>query len=158
MTVENIEASKPEDQAKPDKQAEETQEVEAVEDSADLEKELADWKAKAQAAEETEKKLTQALAQLEEKTTQFNEISHKLEKIEKDAQAKAWRAQVADEFKVPAEALRGDTLEELKAHGAQLQELLKPKAAIARGIEREPESGSLTANSAKAFLDLLRNR
>lgn len=158
MTEENTEASATEEQAKPDKQTAETQEAAPAATLADLEKELADWKAKAQAAEETEKKLTQALAQLEEKTTQFKEVSHKLEKIEKDAQAKAWRAQVAEEFGVPAEVLRGDTVEELKAHGAQLQELIKSKAPIARGIEREPESGSLTSNSAKAFLDLLRNR
>lgn len=94
--------------------------------------------------EEKANELAQLEEQLAEKTAQFDELSAKMADYEKRAQQNAWRDEVAKELNVPADVLRGETLEELKAHGQQLKELIKPKAPVAPGIEREPESGSLS--------------
>lgn len=124
----------------------------------DLAEQLASWKTKAQAAQQAAKQLAEAQTKLAEKTAQFDELSAKMADYEKRAQQSAWRDKVAKELDVPADVLRGETLEELKAHGQQLKELIKPKAPVVLGIEREPESGSLSKGGKQAFIDLLRNQ
>lgn len=62
-----------------------------------------DLKAKAAQADDTASKLAQAQARLDQ--------------IEADQQCAQWRSQVSEETGVPAELLRGNTLEELQAHG-----------------------------------------
>ena len=80
--------------------------------------ELQEKAAKYDAAEEAAKtELEKALSRAEKAETLVKEY-------ETRQQVAAWKQQVAKETGVPAEALRGSTLEELQAHGAQLKTMI----------------------------------
>ena len=161
MSIENADEGKGHVDASPQNEAQDAngqEEATKKQIEPDLAEQLASWKTKAQAAEQAAKQLAEAQTKLAEKTAQFDELSAKMADYERRAQQSAWRDEVAKELDVPADVLRGETLEELKAHGQQLKELIKPKAPVVLGIEREPESGSLSKGGKQAFIDLLRNQ
>lgn len=60
------------------------------------------------------------------------------------AQRREWVAQVSKETGVPANLLRGDSLEAIQEHAAALNEALhpKPKAPQVHGVDRQPSTCS----------------
>ena len=58
----------------------------------------------------------------EELSVQVSDLTAQLEEYKAKEQRETWAKEVADESGIPADVLRGDTLEELKAHA----EALKP--------------------------------
>lgn len=80
----------------------------------------------------------------------------RLSAVEHENQVRAWRASAASEYGVPADALRGDTEEELTAHAKQLSELIQtPAAEPARVVvtgAAEPQNMALNSDGiAEAF-------
>lgn len=86
------------------------------------------------------------LAELEEasKTEQQKQAERleaaekRLAEYERREQVQAWTAEVSKETGVPAEALRGSSLEEIKAHAESLKSLITPP----RGAGYVPGSGT----------------
>lgn len=80
----------------------------------------------------------------------------RLSDMEHENQVRAWRASAASEYGVPADALRGDTEEELTEHAKQLSELIQtPTAEPARVVvtgAAEPQNMALNSDGiAEAF-------
>lgn len=80
----------------------------------------------------------------------------RLSDVEHENQVRAWRAAAASEYGVPADALRGDTEEELTEHAKQLSELIQtPAAEPARVVvtgAAEPQNMALNSDGiAEAF-------
>lgn len=90
-----------------------------------------DLKAKAAQADDTASKLAQAQARLDQ--------------IEADQQCAQWRSQVSEETGVPAELLRGNTLEELQAHGEALKDFVRKPSAPILPKQGDAPTSSLTA-------------
>lgn len=89
-----------------------------------------DLKAKAAQADDTAAKLAQAQARLDQ--------------IEADQQRAQWVSQVSEETGVPAELLRGNTLEELQAHGEALKDFVKKPSAPILPKQGDAPTSSLT--------------
>ncbi|WP_115728254.1 hypothetical protein [Actinomyces culturomici] len=83
-----------------------------------------DLKARAEGAEDTAKALADAQA--------------KVKAFEHADEVRAWRAKASKEAGVPAELLRGDSLEELTEHAEQLKEFAKGRAPVVDGIASTP--------------------
>lgn len=90
-----------------------------------------DLKAKAGQVEGFQSRITE----LEATNTQLGD---KVKGFETEKKRSALVASIAKDKKVPADALRGSTTEELEAHADQLAELLKPSGPIIPGQERTP--------------------
>ncbi|HLU63427.1 MAG TPA: hypothetical protein VKY66_02755 [Protaetiibacter sp.] len=114
-------------------------------------REATDWKAEARKWEERAKKNAEAARQLEELERQrpeteklaqrLRELETELEERRKREQVAAWAAEVSEETGVPAGVLRGSTLDELKAHAAELKSLLTPAQQGAQpvpGVSQAP--------------------
>ena len=69
---------------------------------------------------------TQA-AKIDELQTQLAALTAELEARRQADQVQEWKSVVAAQYGVPADLLRGDSLEALTAHAMQLAEYLKPK-------------------------------
>lgn len=69
---------------------------------------------------------TQA-AKIDELQTQLEALTAELEARRQADQVAEWKSGVAAQYGVPADLLRGDSLEALTAHAMQLAEYLKPK-------------------------------
>lgn len=69
---------------------------------------------------------TQA-AKISELQTQLEALTAELEARRQADQVAEWKSGVAAQYGVPADLLRGDSLEALTAHAMQLAEYLKPK-------------------------------
>lgn len=69
---------------------------------------------------------TQA-AKIDELQTQLAALTAELEARRQADQVAEWKSGVAAQYGVPADLLRGDSLEALTAHAMQLAEYLKPK-------------------------------
>ena len=67
------------------------------------------------------------------------DLTGKLQTFEADKERATLVSDVAKEKKVPAEALRGTTREELEAHADTLAALLKPSGPVIPGQERHPD-------------------
>lgn len=91
-----------------------------------------DLKAKAREVETLQSRITE----LEATNT---ELDGKVKTFETEKERAALVSDVAKEKKVPANALRGNTREELEAHADTLADLFKPSGPIIPGQERTPE-------------------
>lgn len=102
-----------------------------------------DWKAEARKWEQRSKENKSALDELTGKftaaDTERTELAKKLQTYEAEKERAALVAEIAEENKVPASALRGTTREELEAHAAVLAELIKPSGPVIPGQERTPD-------------------
>ncbi|NEG88607.1 hypothetical protein [Bifidobacterium aerophilum] len=60
-----------------------------------------------------------------------------------------WVRQVSEQNDIPAEILRGDTLEELQAHAAALAPIIhpRPKVPAVHGVDRQPEGNPFIKNN-----------
>ena len=90
-----------------------------------------DLKAKAAQADDMASKLAQAQARLDQ--------------VEADQQRAQWVSQVSEETGVPAELLRGNTLEELQAHGQALKDFVRKPSAPILPKQGDAPTSSLTA-------------
>lgn len=108
-----------------------------------------DWKAEARKWEERSKSnhaelqsaqnaLSEAEGKIGSLTETVNELTGRVEAFEKaEARAKLTR-EIADREGVPADALRGDTEEELTAHARDLKKLLEPVVPYVPSQDRQP--------------------
>lgn len=81
-------------------------------------------------------------SRISELETTNGELTGKVQEFEADKERAALVADVAKTKKVPADALRGNTREELEAHADTLAELFKPSAPVVRNQERTPNKVS----------------
>lgn len=108
-----------------------------------------DWKAEARKWEERSKNnhaelqsaqtaLSEAEGKIGSLTETVNELTGRVEAFEKaEARAKLTR-EIADREGIPADALRGDTEEELTAHARDLKKLLEPVVPYVPSQDRQP--------------------
>ncbi len=92
-----------------------------------LTKEQADALIKARIDKQNAKhaKETDALAkQLAEEQATKAELEEKVATFEHEKELSEWKAQASKETGVPAEVLKGETLEEIQAHAAQIKEAM----------------------------------
>jgi len=82
--------------------------------------------------------LDKAIARAAELEAQNGELSNKVKEFETKAERSKTIAEVAKEAGVPADALRGDTREELEAHAEVLKALIKPSGPVIPGQEKAP--------------------
>jgi len=68
------------------------------------------------------------------------ELAGKIETFEAEKKRAALVSDIAKDKKVPADALRGSTREELEAHADTLAALLKPSGPVIPGQERSPSN------------------
>ena len=101
-----------------------------------------DWKAEARKWEERSKGNKTALDELTAKFTEVeaekSRLAERVQEFETKAERSKTVAEVAKEAEVPAEALRGNTREELEAHAEVLKALIKPSGPIIPGQEKSP--------------------
>ena len=108
-----------------------------------------DWKAEARKWEERSKSnhselqsaqtaLSEAEGKIGSLTETVNELNGRVEAFEKaEARAKLTR-EIADREGIPADALRGDTEEELTAHARDLKKLFEPVVPYVPSQDRQP--------------------
>ena len=70
------------------------------------------------------------------------EQASKLEGYQEKQQRAEWAKQVSDETGIPASVLRGDTLEDLKAHAEELKQVIKPYPTIQAGAIPKEHMGA----------------
>jgi hypothetical protein len=108
-----------------------------------------DWKAKYEAEKEHSRKWEGFAKANKGKADEAEHLQAKLDRISKEnesfkakEQHAQWVAQVSKESGIPAEALRGNTLEELQEHAESLRPFIKskPDALIVPGVERQPNN------------------
>ena len=82
--------------------------------------------------------------ELKAKAEKFDSTEAELSALKADKQLDEWKQQVSKDAGVPADALRGTTLEELTAHGEVLKSLLKsrPTAPVVPDVGKQPEAKS----------------
>lgn len=67
------------------------------------------------------KETDELMGQLAESNAQLEEVQQRLSELEHEKELREWAEQAAVESGVPASVIRGDTLEEMQAHAAQLK-------------------------------------
>lgn len=125
-----------------------------------LRDEAASYRVKLKEYEDAQKteaeRLSERIAELEKENKQFRVAKQRAE----------WAQEIVKDSTVPADALRGDTQEELQAHFEQLKPLVKPtdEPAPKKGAwapfdpdEGKSPSGSMTTN-ADRFAEFLGNK
>lgn len=72
----------------------------------------------------------------------IQELEAEVTRLRADRQQSEWKAQVAAETGIPADVLRGDTLEAIQAHAKAIAALMhpRPKAPAVRGVDRQPDT------------------
>ncbi|MBS5976833.1 MAG: hypothetical protein KIA99_04435 [Actinomyces urogenitalis] len=107
-----------------------------------------DWKAEARKWEERAKtnraaaKQRDELAQaLKAKDADIEALRAKVAGFEHASEVEAWKRQVSTDTGVPADLLRGDTLEDLQAHAEVLKKALtsRPRGPYVPDIDKTPE-------------------
>ena len=78
--------------------------------------------------------------------TANSELDGKVKTFETERERATLVSDVAKDKKVPADALRGNTREELEAHADTLAALLKPSGPVIPGQERTPDKISDSPN------------
>ena len=91
---------------------------------------------------------TQA-AKIGELQAQLEALTAELEARRQADQVAEWKSGVAAQYGVPADLLRGDSLEALTAHAMQLAEYLKPKTDPLT-LGNEPASANVTDDDPRA--------
>lgn len=81
---------------------------------------------------------------LKQRAEKYDAVADELSKLKERNQIDEWKRQVAQDAGVPAEALRGSTLDELNAHGEVLKSLMKsrPTAPVVPDVGKQPEAKS----------------
>lgn len=97
-----------------------------------------DLKAKAAKLDEMEDKGADELEKLTKKLQALEDDNRAMKHA---AEVSAWRKQAAEEAGVPADILRGDTLEELQAHAEAVKEALPKYPSVDPG---KPATGKMT--------------
>ena len=110
----------------------------AIAHSREWEKRAKDNKA---AAEELEKLKESRMSEAEKTAKRIKELETKNAAYESEKQQAAWKAEVSRKTGVPADLLRGNTLEDIQAHAEQLDAFLhpKPKGAGLKDPGRTPD-------------------
>ncbi len=115
-----------------------------------------DWKAASRKWERQSKENLRRVEELMEsinsKDATVEELRAQVKAFEHTAQVDEWKAQVAADLGVKAEALRGDSLEEIQAHAKVLKELY-PDAPIPHPASRESGAGYYPNRSSALSLD-----
>lgn len=115
-----------------------------------------DWKASSRKWERQSKENLRRVEELMEsinsKDATVEELRAQVKAFEHAAQVDEWKAQVAADLGVKAEALRGDSLEEITAHAKVLKELY-PDAPTPQPAARESGAGYYPARSSALSLD-----
>lgn len=115
-----------------------------------------DWKAASRKWERQSKENLRRVEELMEsinsKDATVEELRAQVKAFEHTAQVDEWKAQVAADLGVKAEALRGDSLEEIQAHANVLKELY-PDAPIPHPASRESGAGYYPNRSSALSLD-----
>lgn len=107
-----------------------------------------DWEKKAKtnktAADELERLRESQMSESEKAARRTQELEAKVAAYEAEKQQAQWRAQVAEQTGVPADALRGSTLEEMQVHADVLKPLIHPapKLPVVPDPARHPEGKS----------------
>lgn len=72
----------------------------------------------------------------------IQELEAEVTRLRADRQQSEWKAQVAAETGIPADVLRGDTLEAIQAHAKAIAALMhpRPKATAVHGVDRQPDT------------------
>lgn len=131
---------------------------EALADSsaAASEDEEIDWKSLSRKWERQSKenlrRTEELMEKIKSKDATVEELRAQVKAFEHAAQIDEWKAQVAADLGVKAEALRGDSLEELTAHAQVLKELY-PDAPTPQPAARESGAGHYPAKSSGLSLD-----
>ncbi|MCI1831542.1 MAG: helicase [Bifidobacterium sp.] len=112
-----------------------------------------DWKAESRKWEQRAKENKAAADELESlkqsRMSEQEKLQARSEKLERELgsykakeQQSQWKTQVSKDTGVPADVLRGSTLEEIQAHAESLKTFLskKPQAPIAFGVDRQPQN------------------
>lgn len=110
----------------------------AVKHSREWEKRAKDNKA---AAEELEKLKESQMSEAEKTARRISALEKENAAYKAEKQQAAWKTEVSKKTGVPADLLRGSTLEDIQAHAEQLDAVLhpKPKAPQVHGAELQPE-------------------
>lgn len=115
-----------------------------------------DWKAASRKWERQSKENLRRVEELMEKINSkdatVEELRAQVKAFEHQAQVEEWKAKVAADLGVKAEALRGDSLEEITAHAQVLKELYPDTPASQPG-PRESGAGYYPARSSTLSLD-----
>lgn len=112
----------------------------AVKHSREWEKRAKDNKA---AADELEKLKESQMSEAEKTARRINALEKENAAYKAEKQQAVWKAEVSKKTGVPAELLRGTTLDEIQAHAEQLDAVLhpKPKAPQVHGVDHQPNGG-----------------
>ena len=104
-----------------------------------------DWKAMSRRWEGRAKENLRAVQDLEtrikDSTATIEDLRSQVAEYEHTRQIAEWRAQVSKDTGVPADALRGESLEEITAHAQILQPLLTPagsRTVLGDGVGKYP--------------------
>lgn len=90
-----------------------------------------------------DKEAATAQSELEKAQQRAQDAETQLQTLTKKQQVWDWQQQVAADTGVPAQALRGSTLEEITEHATQLQKLFMPQSGAARAVFL-PREGKVT--------------
>ena len=112
----------------------------AVKHSREWEKRAKDNK---MAADELEKLKESQMSEAEKTARRINALEKENAAYKAEKQQAVWKAEVSKKTGVPAELLRGTTLDEIQAHAEQLDAVLhpKPKAPQVHGVDHQPNGG-----------------
>lgn len=80
---------------------------------------------------------------------ELDQANKRITEFETREQHRSWVLSVSAEFGVPADALRGSTLEELQAHAGVLQGLLASSKSVNLDLGKQPE---VKADSARQWV------
>lgn len=90
--------------------------------------------------------------QLAEKSSKLEEANARLGELEHERELREWAEQAAEENGVPASLLRGDTLEEMQAHAAQIKAAM-PSYPVLPSDNGEPGIPGVTKEEIYAIKD-----
>lgn len=114
-----------------------------------------EWETRAKANKTAADELKKLKESQMSEAEKFAAVSKELSELKSKQEQAEWKAQVSKDTGVPADLLRGNSLEELQAHGKALQKALadqrKPKPAGMPKAGSQP-SGSPADEEQRAFL------
>lgn len=101
--------------------------------NADLESKVKDWKTHAREWEDRAKKSEPFKEKAEELEASLGSLKHEKDVLD-------WKSQVSKDTGVPADVLRGDSVEEIQAHAEQLKSLVgnSAKPGVVPTVGQEP--------------------
>lgn len=128
----------------------------AVKHSREWEKRAKDNK---MAADELEKLKESQMSEAEKTAKRINALEKENAAYKAEKQQAAWKTEVSKKTGVPADLLRGSTLEDIQAHAEQLDAVLhpKPKTPQVHGVDHQPEGGDADSERRSYLHRLLGN-